>query len=139
MFTYGTGASVMFARISEINIKSMIKGGLFGLILISGILVFALRNIKIGLLSLIPNLLPIVMAFGLCGLISGKVNTAIAVVIGMTMGIIVDDTIHFLSKYLRARREKSQDVTSAIRYAFANVESGPGCDNHRSGGGFQHP
>ncbi|MFB3041042.1 MAG: RND family transporter, partial [Candidatus Poribacteria bacterium] len=79
MFTYGTGASVMFARISEINIKSMIKGGLLGLILISGILVFALRDVKIGLLSLIPNLLPIVMAFGLWGIISGEVNTAIAV------------------------------------------------------------
>ena len=39
----------------------------------------------------------------------------------MTLGIIVDDTIHFLSKYLRARREKNFSPTSAVRYAFTSV------------------
>ena len=39
----------------------------------------------------------------------------------MTMGIVVDDTVHFLSKYLRARREKSLAAPDAIRYAFSSV------------------
>lgn len=39
----------------------------------------------------------------------------------MTLGIVVDDTIHFLSKYLRARREKGLDAEAAVRYAFSTV------------------
>jgi len=39
----------------------------------------------------------------------------------MTLGIVVDDTVHFLSKYLRARREKGLDAEEAVRYAFRNV------------------
>jgi len=43
------------------------------------------------------------------------------VVMGMTLGIVVDDTVHFLSKYLRARREQGLDAASAVRYAFHTV------------------
>jgi len=39
----------------------------------------------------------------------------------MTLGIVVDDTVHFLSKYLRARREKGLNAEDAVRYAFNNV------------------
>ena len=39
----------------------------------------------------------------------------------MTLGIVVDDTIHFLSKYLRARREKNLSAVDAIRYAYSTV------------------
>ena len=39
----------------------------------------------------------------------------------MTLGIVVDDTVHFLSKYLRARREHSMDAVEATRYAFRTV------------------
>jgi len=53
----------------------------------------------------------------------GEVGFALAVGLGMTIGIIVDDTVHFLSKYLRARREKHLSSEDAIRYAFANVGS----------------
>ena len=44
-----------------------------------------------------------------------------SVVVSMTLGIVVDDSVHFLSKYLRARREKGLDPTEAVRYAFAHV------------------
>jgi len=73
------------------------------------------------LLSLIPNLAPPAMAFGIWGLLVGEVGFALAVGIGMTIGIIVDDTVHFLSKYLRARREKGLSAEQAVEYAFSNV------------------
>ena len=91
------------------------------MILISIILIFALRSFKIGLLSLIPNLIPASLAFGVWGIAVGQVGLALSVVTGMTLGIVVDDTVHFLSKYLRARREKNLGSEDAVRYAFNTV------------------
>jgi predicted RND superfamily exporter protein len=117
----GIGPAVMFAYISDRNVQSMLGGTLVAVLIISGILVLALRNVRLGLLSLIPNLLPAAMAFGLWGLLRGEVNMAVSMVSGMTLGIVVDDTIHFLSKYLRGRREMNLPANEAIHYAFANV------------------
>jgi predicted RND superfamily exporter protein len=61
------------------------------------------------------------MAFGLWGLLVGQVGLALSVVTGITLGIVVDDTVHFLSKYLRARREQGKPVAEAVRHAFATV------------------
>ena len=55
------------------------------------------------MISLIPNLIPAAMAFGVWGYTVGAVTLAIAVVIAATLGIVVDDTVHFLSKYQKAR------------------------------------
>ncbi|MFK8014855.1 MAG: MMPL family transporter, partial [Gammaproteobacteria bacterium] len=121
LYTEGVGVAVMFSYISERNIKSMIGGSIFGLILISIILIVALRSVKIGLLSLVPNLLPIGLTFGIWGIFVGQVNMAASVVSGMVLGIVVDDTVHFLSKYLRARRENGLSPADAVRYAFSTV------------------
>ena len=117
----GTGLSLMFAHISERNIHSMLGGSFTALVLISLVLVAALRSLKVGLVSLAPNLLPAAMAFGLWGYAVGEVGLGIAVVAAMTLGIVVDDTVHFLSKYLRARREHAMDAPAAVRYAFGTV------------------
>ncbi len=117
----GASATIMFSHISERNIKSMLGGTSIALVLISGILIFSFRNVKIGLLSLVPNLVPAGMAFGLWGLMVGEIGVGTSIVAGMSLGIVVDDTIHFLSKYLRAKREKNADSHEAVRYAFHNV------------------
>lgn len=121
MFTYGTGLSIMFAHISERNIKSMLGASFIALILISATLIIALKNFKLGIFSLIPNLAPSFMAFGLWGLFIGRVGMALSVIVAMTLGIVVDDTVHFLSKYLRARREHQLGPSDSVRYAFNTV------------------
>jgi predicted RND superfamily exporter protein len=117
----GASPTLMFSNIGARNIKSMLLGTTVALILISLILIFALRSVKIGLLSLIPNLIPAALAFGLWGIMVGQIGLALSVVTGMTLGIVVDDTVHFLSKYLRARREKGLNSQDAVRYAFNTV------------------
>ena len=99
----------------------MLLGSTLALMLISGLMVLALRSVRLGLLSFIPNLLPAAVAFGVWGLTTGVVNLGLSVVIGMTLGIVVDDSIHFLTKYLRARREKGLEPDGAVRYAFGQV------------------
>ena len=113
--------SLMFAHIGKRNVNSMLAGTTLALIVISFILILALRSRRIGLISLAPNLIPAGMAFGLWGLMIGQVGLSLSVVAGMTLGIVVDDTVHFLSKYLRARREKGMDEKEAVRYAFNTV------------------
>jgi len=121
MRTDGASPTIMFSNIGERNIKSMLIGTTLALLLISLILVFALRSVKIGLLSLLPNLVPAALAFGLWGMMVGQIGLALSIVTGMTLGIVVDDTVHFLSKYLRARREKGLNSQDAVRYAFNTV------------------
>jgi predicted RND superfamily exporter protein len=117
----GASPSVMFAYIGQRNIRSMLVGTSIALVLISLILVFALRSLKIGLISLIPNMAPAAMGFGLWGLLYGQVGLGLSIVAGLTLGIVVDDTVHFLSKYLRARREQGMNSQDAVRYAFNTV------------------
>ncbi len=113
--------AVIFSHLAMRNIDSMIVGTLVALVIISLILIFALRSLKLGLISLIPNLTPIGVAFGVWAAFVSEIGLALSVVAGMTLGIVVDDTVHFLSKYLRAKREKNLSATDAVRYAFSNV------------------
>ena len=116
-----TGATVMFSFISQRNIENMLSGNAFAVVVIAIILMLSLRSFGLGALSLIPNTVPILMAFGLWGLLVGKVGMAAATVSATSLGIIVDNTVHFLTKFLRARREQSADIPQAIRYAFQTV------------------
>ena len=117
----GASPTIMFAHIGIKNIKSMLTGTTIALVLISLILIVALGSWRYGLLSLIPNLVPAGMAFGFWAIIDGEIGLALSVVTAMTLGIVVDDTIHFLSKYMRARREQGLSAENAIRYAFSTV------------------
>ena len=116
-----SGTSIMFANIGQRNIKSMLFGTTVALIAISLVLIIALRSIKIGVISLIPNLVPAAMGFGLWGLVVGEIGLSLSVVTTMTLGIVVDDTVHMLSKYLRAKREYNMPAKAAVRYAFKTV------------------
>ncbi len=121
MQVHGASSAMMFANIGSRNIKNMLLGAVIALILISLILIIALRSVKYGLISLIPNLVPTAMAFGVWGFFVGQIGLGLSVVAGLTIGIVVDDTIHYLTKYLRARREKGLNSTEAVRYAFRSV------------------
>ena len=114
----GTGPATLFAYLGQRNIQAMLVGTMVVLIAISLILLFALRSFKIGLVSMIPNLLPAVLGFGVWGLLIGQVGLSLSVVVAMTIGIVVDDTVHFLSKYLRARREFKYNPENSVQYAF---------------------
>jgi len=121
MWVEATGPNLIFAHIGETNINSMLKGTIIALALISMVLIFALKSFKLGILSLLPNLVPAGMAFGLWGLIDGQINLAISVVASLTLGIVVDDTVHFLSKFQYARKTLQKAHTEAVEYAFIHV------------------
>jgi predicted RND superfamily exporter protein len=116
-----TGLSILFAYISERNIRTMFWGTGLAVVLIVTTLILALRSLRLGLLSLAPNLLPAVLAFGTWALTVGQVGLVVSVVFAMALGIIVDDTVHFLSVYLRARRVHHMRPPDAVRHTFTTV------------------
>lgn len=122
-FSEGTGPFLLFAHIGQRNISSMISGEILAIGVISLIMILVLRSVKLGLISLIPNLIPAGIAFGLWGLTVGQIGLAASVVAAMTLGILVDDTVHFLSKYQHARKQLDLTPEESIRYAFATVGS----------------
>jgi uncharacterized protein len=121
MHAEGTGTAVMFAYITGRNIRFMLGGTAVAFLLISATMVLALRSFKIGAISLIPNMVPAAMAFGLWGMTVGQIGIAASIVAATSLGLIVDASVHFLSKYMRARRERGNSPEDAIRYGFHTV------------------
>jgi hypothetical protein len=112
---------LMFSHIGSRNIVRMLLGSVLALILISILLSLAFKSIRLGLISLIPNLVPAGIAFGIWGLVNGQIGLGLSVVTGMTLGIVVDDTVHFISKYRHARVAKNLSSEDSVRYAFSTV------------------
>lgn len=121
MHALGVSPMLMFSKLGFRQADSMLKGNIIALILISLILMLALRSFKLGLLSIIPNVTPVIIGFGIWAMYKAQINTGMVVVFGMTLGIIVDDTVHFMSKFLRARRELGYTAKEAVVYAFETV------------------
>ncbi|MGX5175472.1 efflux RND transporter permease subunit [Aliikangiella sp. IMCC44653] len=115
-----TGLGVVFAHIAQRNIVGLLQGTLLALIGISIILMLVLKSLKYGLLSLVPNLIPAAMAYGLWGATFGYVDISLSIVACATLGIVVDDTVHFLHKYILARRS-GHSTQESVQLAFQRV------------------
>ena len=118
--TEGSGYSLAFAHLTIRNTKSMLWGTVTAMGLISLLLIGIFRSVRLGLLSLVPNFIPATMAFGVWGYLYGEVGNAGSLVTAIAFGTVVDDTIHFMSKYLKARRE-GRSASEAVQYAFRSV------------------
>ena len=117
----GAGTVLMFSNIGERNIKAMLVGTTSAIFLISVILAISLKSTSMGLVSLVANLVPAAIGFGIWGVFVGQVGLSLSVVTGMTFGIVIDDTVHFLTKYLKARRIQRFSKSKAISFAFDSV------------------
>ncbi|MES1945164.1 RND efflux transporter [Salinisphaera sp. PC39] len=121
MHTQATGTMMLFTHLTARNIRAMLVGTALAFLLIAATLVIALRSLRLGLISLIPNFLPALLALGLWALLVGEIGLIVSVIAATTMGLIVDDTVHILSKYRRARREHDLAPADAIVYMFAHT------------------
>ena len=118
--TVATGLSIAYADVTVRNIRAMLSGTLTSLVVVSLIMLVVVRNLRIGVLSLFPNLLPAMFAFGVWGYAVGEVNLAISVIGAMTFGIVVDDTAHFLTRYSRARKA-GHDHAQSVQLTMQQV------------------
>lgn len=111
------GIPIMFGLLMTQAIPGMILSMILSLALITISMTIAFRSVKLGLLSMIPNVWPVLFVYGALGLTGYTVDLSIAVVAMVTLGIAVDDTIHFLAKFLRAFHHL-HDTKQAILHTF---------------------
>lgn len=116
----GVGVPIMFGKLMSLGIPGILKSLGVSLGFITIVLMVTFRSVKIGLFSMIPNVWPMAIVFGMIGLVQTPVNMSVAVVGMITLGIVVDDTVHFLTKYLRGRHD-GKNQHDAILYAFRQV------------------
>ncbi|MDE2789421.1 MAG: MMPL family transporter [Paracoccaceae bacterium] len=116
--TGASGVAVVGAQSIQRNIEGMLVGTCAAMAIVSLLLLLIFKSIRLGLISLVPNFVPAAMAMGLWGYLVGEVGVAASVVTAIAFGIIVDDTIHFMTKYVSARKSgllPSESVQSAFR------------------------
>ena len=118
--TGATGVAIVGAYSVMRNIVNMLIGTFIAISIVSLLLIFAFKSLRLGLLSLIPNFVPAIMALGAWGYAVGTVNIAASIVTAIAFAIVVDDSIHLLSKYLKSRAE-GKSPSEAIAPAFELV------------------
>lgn len=121
MQTPGTGTSLMFAYLTQENTHSMVGGTLMSFLLIGLCTALALRSLKLGLVSLVPSILPVVMAFGAWQLIEGAQGLYAAFVTSCALGLTVDSVTHFMMTFSRQRRATGGDTRQAVLRTFQAV------------------
>ncbi|MDZ4662710.1 MAG: MMPL family transporter [Pseudomonadota bacterium] len=119
--TKPVGGSLSFAKVTMDNISSMIEGEIVTTIIISLLMIVFFRPAIVGLIAIIPNFLPGLCGLGLWAWIYGEVGMAVASVFGITLGIAIDDTIHFVTHYIDARKEKNVSSEEAVLHCFEAV------------------
>lgn len=116
-----TGTSVIFGLLAQRNIDAMIVGNIIAVVSIAMMMMITLRSVSMGALSVVTNMVPALATFGFWAIAVGYIGMAASVIGAASLGIVVDYTVHFLTKYLNARREKHLSREDAIRYAFKEV------------------
>jgi len=120
MRSHLTGPPMLFAHIWNDATESNLLGMGLAVLLICTLIGIMLGSAKLGVISLLPNVAPAVMAFGIWGLINAQIDIGSSIVAVIAFGIIVDDTIHFLHRY-RHFRQLGRSYTEAIEETFAAV------------------
>ncbi len=120
MRTGATGVTIVGAYSVMRNIVNMLIGTFIAMSIVSLLLIFAFKSLRFGLLSLVPNFLPAIISMGIWGYAVGTVSIAASIVTAIAFAIVVDDTIHLLSKYLKSRAE-GNSPSEAIAPTFKLV------------------
>ena len=117
----GGGTRSVMAFMGMLLAEQLMYALIIGFIVITLAIALFYRSLSAGLVTAIPNILPIGVAFGIWGIFSSNVSMLVSLGIGCTLGIVVDFSVHFLSKYLYARRSLSLSAEESVLYAFETV------------------
>ena len=113
MDVHVTGTLAMMMRLMDDMSNNQFKSLALAMVFISGLLVLTLGSVQAGLMSIIPNMIPATLAFGLMGLMGIPLDTDTLMIAPLIIGIAVDDTIHFITHY-RMALAKHRDMRLAL-------------------------
>lgn len=112
-----TGTGLIIDKNAEYIRRNLLQGLGLAILIVCMLMALLFKNWRMLVVSLIPNLLPLLIAGAMVGYLGIELEAGVSIVFAIIFGIAVDDTIHFLSKYKLTRR-KGLDVTEAIHVTF---------------------
>ena len=112
--------SIIYARTNRAISTELMQGFTLSFVLITLTLLIGLKSVRYGLLSIMPNLFPATIVFGFWGLLVGELSPYVLMLFSISIGLVVDDSVHILSKYISARRE-GEDPDSAAQHSLAKA------------------
>ena len=114
--------SILFARLDRSISLQLMEGFSLSFLLITATMLVGLKSVRYGLLSALPNLFPATIVFGFWGLWVGELSPYILMLFSISIGLVVDDSVHVLSKYIYARRE-GDTPEAAVQYSLDKAGS----------------
>ena len=114
--------SILYARLNKMITLQLMEGFTLSFLLITATLLVGLKSVRYGMLSIIPNLFPATIVFGIWGLLVGELSPYILMLFSISIGLVVDDSVHVLSKYIVARR-KGEPPEVAVLYSLDKAGS----------------
>jgi predicted RND superfamily exporter protein len=119
---HATGIGALFSRTFSIVNVTMARSYVIALVIITPLMVLLIGNLKRGLLAMIPNLVPIFLTLGLMGWLGIVIDNSTLLVGCILIGLVVDDTIHFMHKFQRCY-EATADATEAVHRTLETTGS----------------
>lgn len=114
-----TGKALVFEKGTKYLLDNLVSSLLFAVFLISLLMIFMFRSLKMVVISLIPNLLPLMITAGLMGYFGIPLKPSTILVFSIAFGLSVDDTIHFLAQY---RQELTKNNWKIKKSVFATLK-----------------
>lgn len=109
-----TGKAYVFEKGTHYLIGNLVQSLLFAIVLIALLMAYMFRSFKMILISLLPNILPLVITAGLMGFLGIPIKPSTILVFSIAFGISVDDTIHFLAKYRQELKGNNWKIKKSV-------------------------
>jgi uncharacterized protein len=116
-----TGSGKLFAILDHYLVTSQIGSFSTAFIAVFCVIFLVFRSWRFGLLAIVPNLFPVLAVFGVMGWLDISLNVATVMLASVALGVVDDDTIHFVSRY---RRETARGVTTDEAITLATAHEG---------------
>lgn len=121
LFNYKlTGGAVMIDKNNEYLVYNMLQGLLMSILVVSFIIAFIYRSFKIVLISIIPNIIPMILIGGLMGFAGIEMKLSTSIIFSIAFGIATDDTIHLLAR-LKLELDKGSSFLYAIKHTYIST------------------
>jgi len=113
-----TGTSVVFLKGTSYLVNNLMYSLLLAIFIIALLMATLFRSFKMTVISILPNLLPLIMTAALMGFLNINIKPSTIIIFSIALGISVDNTIHFLSRYRIALKYSNWDIKYSVMYAL---------------------
>lgn len=114
--------TIRWARLDQAIASELMKGFSLSFILITLTMLVGLRSFTYGTISILPNVAPATIVFGFWGVFIGELSPYILMLFSISIGLVVDDSVHMLSKYITARK-RGNTPEEAVNYSLDKAGS----------------